>query len=77
MNEYTAGSPYYTASTVTYLHATAKRYSPCPTGGSYGEYFQCTHNHPDTREGVAAVNECAQRLVRILATGRVPAWAKQ
>jgi acid phosphatase class B len=75
MSVYDAGSPHYLTSTITYVHATAKRYHPAPEGGSYEEYFVCTHNHPDTREGVAAVRECGQRLVRILRTGRVPAWA--
>lgn len=77
MTEYAAGQPHYTTSTVTYLHATARRYSPCPTGGSYVEYFQCTHNHPDTKAGLTAVQACAQRLMRILPTGRVPKWAEK
>ncbi|HEY5989235.1 MAG TPA: hypothetical protein VIV12_23075 [Streptosporangiaceae bacterium] len=77
MSTYSAGAPHYATSTVTYLHATAKRWHPAPEGGLYEEYFQCTHNHPDTREGVKAVKDCAQRLVRILRIGRVPSWAEQ
>lgn len=77
MSAYSAGSPYYTTSTVTYLHATAKRWHAAPEGGSYEESFRCTHSHSDTRESVAAVNDCAQRLVKILRTGRIPSWAEQ
>ena len=75
-SQYSAGSVHYTETRTVQLHATAKRWHPAPEGGSYEENFQCTHNHPDTRAGYDAVKDCGQRLARILATGRIPGWAK-
>lgn len=57
------------------LHATAPAYYPAPDGGSYYNTATCIHAHPDTQKGKEAAEECAERLARIIATGRLPKWA--
>lgn len=56
-------------------HASAPVYYPAPGGGVYCNAAVCTHDHPDTNEGYTAAEECAERLARIIAQGRLPKWA--
>jgi hypothetical protein len=57
------------------LHATAPVYYPAPNGATYCNTATCTHKHSDTDAGRIATEECAARLARIIATGRLPLWA--
>lgn len=57
-------------------HATAPVYYPAPGGATYVNSATCTHDHPDTREGWQAAQECATRLARIIQRDkRIPKWA--
>lgn len=58
------------------FHGWAPVYYPAPNGGSYCNGATCTHDHPDTEKGIRESEECAERLARIIATGRLPQWAK-
>lgn len=70
-----SGSSTTHVETVYYLHAEVNVYYPAPGGGSYCNYAVCEHRHPDTREGVEQMEECAARLQRIIDSGRLPKWA--
>lgn len=52
-------------------HASAGVYYPAPDGATYTNSATCTHDHLDWRDA----EDCAQRLVRIINSGRVPKWA--
>lgn len=58
------------------LHATAPVYYPAPDGASYCNNATCTHDHPDTEAGLEQTKQCAERLARIIRSGRLPVWAK-
>lgn len=58
------------------LHAEVPFYIPAPGGGQFCNTAVCTHDHPDTEEGVVITRECAARLARIINSGRLPDWAK-
>jgi hypothetical protein len=58
------------------LHASVPVYSPAPGGGDYCTTATCIHNHADTVKGRMAAKDCADRLARFVAKGRLPQWAR-
>lgn len=56
----------------TYFHAEATVATQIGDGYERMSYIECTHHHTAMDDA----DTCATRLERILATGRMPKWAR-